>query len=201
MKTIKIEVFTLQELEEQAPTAFSKVYSEFFGHGDWPWFKETVESLKAFVEALDYQLDSYRLSPGSYRDHILCSPKYDGVEDIYGVRAYAHIQNCLDRYRIPYGCKHKKYKDYRRYNKSYADGYNPYSAGKIEPCPFTGYYLDEILVEEVEAAVLKGQSLREAINDLHHMLAKVIDDDQKQCLFEYYQGSWFREDGTEFDVN
>ncbi len=175
LKTINL--YTIEELKEAHPRAYSKLYEDYkslVNEYPSPWSDEVVDCLKAFVEFLDFKLTDYSLS--SWRSHITVRSKYDpssDIEDLYGARAYAYIMNRLDEYRVPYGCKHKNYKRYMGYGKEYR-------AGNVEPAPFTGYYLDDVFIESTLEYVLKRGTLKEAIESLSSIITESLADDEEQ---------------------
>lgn len=178
-----IKLYTIKELKEQHADIYSKLYKEYqYDAAQWdqPWASETVDSLRAFVAALDFKI--YDCCFSTYRSYFTVRAKASsaGAEDLCGARAYAYIMNCLEAYRIPYGCKHKNYKDYRRWG---------YKANKIKDCPFTGFYTDDIFIEETCKAVFKG-TLKEAIESLAGTVTKILEEDYEQQLSEDSFESW-----------
>lgn len=186
---VNIQAYTLKELRLDFPDAYYRVFYNFYEDGGAPWVEETVHSLKELVDCLYYSLDSYCLTSEYHRSYISCSPP-DGNEDVGGVRAYTYIINSLERYRIPYGCRHKNYKDYCRYGR-------PYRAGNIEPCPFTGYYMDELLIDELLRRCLQGDMLVEALNGLNYLISEILAEDEQQYIEDHYEDTLFTIDGTE----
>lgn len=181
-----IEALTISELEEGFSRAYNQLYNDFYQEDSVPWLSEIIESLAAFVKCLGYNLDRYELGEDSNRSYIQCSPP-DGNEDVGGVRAHTYVINSLEHYRVPYGCRHKKYKEYSRYGKAYR-------AGNIKPGPFTGYYMDEVLIEEVLKSSLKGDMLVESLNNLSYVISDEIAADARQHLFKFYEDCLFTVD-------
>jgi hypothetical protein len=186
-----INLYTIEELREQHPDTYSELYQEYRDEAaqwDLPWATETVDSLKAFIEALNFKICDYCFS--TYRSYFTVHSGYDpaaDIEDLCNARAYAHIMNCLEAYRIPYGCKHKKYKNYMRYGSCYR-------AGKILPAPFTGFYTDDIYIEKTIDYVLKHGTLKEAIESLAGTITKILEEDYEQQLSEESFESWCDDD-------
>lgn len=196
-----VRLYTIEELKEQRPETYERLYEQHrsdAAYWDLPWLTETVDSLKAFVEAVDFKLSDYCFS--TYRSHMTVHSRYDppsDIEDLCGARAYAYIMNCLERYRIPYGCRHKKYKDYMKYGKWYR-------AGKLPPAPFTGFYTDDIYIEKTLDYVLKHGTLKEAIESLADTITSVLQEDEEQQLSEESFECWCGDDlftcnGTKLD--
>lgn len=172
-----IKLYTIEELKEQHPSIYSKLHEDYKSLANEypsPWSSEVVDCIKAFVEFLDLKLIEYTISSwyssltvrsgGNSSDH---------SEDLCGVRAYAHIMNRLDQYRIPYGCKHKDYKRYMSYGKWYR-------AGKVTPAPLTGYYLDDVFIEKTLDYVLNHGTLKEAVESLSSVITESLADDLEQ---------------------
>lgn len=182
-----IKLYTIEELKEANPSSYSKLYEDYKSLvSEYPslWSDEVVDCLKAFVEFLDFKLTSYSLS--SWRSDIAVHSRYDpssDIEDLYGTRAYAYIMNRLDRYRIPYGCKHKNYKSYMGYGKEYR-------AGEVKPAPFTSYYLDDVFIDSTLEYVLKRGTLKEAIESLSSIITESLAGDEEQQLSEESFESW-----------
>jgi hypothetical protein len=193
-----IKLYTIEKLKEHHPETYIKLYKDYkslVSEYPSPWSGEVVDCLKAFVEFLDFKLVNYSLS--SWHSDITVCSKFDprdDIEDLCGPRAYAYIMNRLDEYRVPYGCKHKNYKNYRSY------GYY-YKAGKIKPAPLTGYYLDDMFIEKTLDYALKRGTLREAIESLSSIITESLADDieqeQSEESFEVWcQSELFTSAGT-----
>ena len=195
-----IRLYTIETLKEHHPDAYQQLYKQYQDETvsyPSPWIEETLDSLKGFIKAIDFKLYDYCIS--SYRSYVTVHHKHNvpEIEELYGVRAYAYIMNNLDYYRIPYGCKHKNYRSYMQYGKDYR-------SGKIKPGPFTGYYLDEYFIQETCKAVLKGDTLKEAIESLSSLITKVVyEDEQHQLSEESFEdccaGELFTCNGTKID--
>jgi hypothetical protein len=52
-----------------------------------------------------------------------------------------------------------------------------YRAGMIHPCPFTGFYFDDDLLESIQTSIRKGDTLKEAFENLADVTRKAIEDE------------------------
>lgn len=202
MKTITVTLYTLEELKQRAEPVYDKLYENWKDtelRYPSPWFNELLESLKIWCWLLNFRVMSYDICPynNSYI-HVECIYNgYDSeIENVYGRRAIAHVMNKLhNRYSIPYGCKHKDYKAYMKYGKEYR-------AGKLKPCPLTGYYVDEVLIEKTIEAIKRGDTLKEALESLAYVIRDEMESDQEQQCSEEsfllnYEDKYFTIEGVE----
>lgn len=156
-----------------------RVYSE-----PLDWGEEILQSLKGLIDACDLRLVDYSL--GLDRSWLEVSLPYD-VQGLSGKRAMAWIENnLLWKLRIPYGI-HKKYKEYQKYNPSYDDNHlRPYDAGKILPCPFTGYCADDDFLDALLEAVRDGETLQDAFRRLARTYQKIVEQEYEYQASEDY---------------
>ena len=183
MKTITVTLYTLDELKLRAESVYDKLYEKWKDQElqyPSPWCDELLQSLEAWCKLLDFRITNYNIGGYCY-PYVDIQSIYDGDEsasiELYGARAIAYIMNRLDTHSIPYGCKHKDYKKYMSYGKAYR-------AGKIRPCPLTGYYTDDLFIEKTIAKVKAGWDLQEAIYSLGKVATEEMESDQEQQCSE-----------------
>lgn len=67
METIEIEIYTFEELDEQAREKARSWYRDGL---DYPWFSESIDSIRAFADYFGVTLKDWQIGGGSGRDYI-----------------------------------------------------------------------------------------------------------------------------------
>ena len=177
-----ITVYTPQELKERDLDAFNAAFQRYKDEQMdcpiVPWEQETIESLKALIKAIDgVELVDWRLGTEEHRNFIRLKFDNDDVRHLSGSRAMAWLENnLLTNLRIPF--KGKRRWDVAKYGK-------PYRPGKIEPCPFTGYCVDDDLLDVLtENIVDNGMCVEDALHDLAREVGSILYNEWEWILSE-----------------
>lgn len=166
MKTKTINIYSYKELSEEAK---EKALQDFRGkQTDIFWIDETIESLKSLFENCSgISLKDYSL--GEYNSWIRVEFANEEVENFTGKRAMAWLENnLLSNIRTSY--YGEKRKELRKYG-------NGYYAGKIKPCPFTGYCVDDDLLDDLLKEIKEGTDLKTAFEGLATTIQKIIQNE------------------------
>lgn len=96
MEIVEIAVYTFDELEDEAKEKAREWWRRDL---DYPWFKEAIDSIRAFVHHFDAELEDWSIGSGSGRDYIKTSATKDNfrgvkLKDIH--RDYMPTGYCLD---------------------------------------------------------------------------------------------------------
>lgn len=183
-----INVYSAEELKELNPEAYQRAFDKFKRDTECdpcPWQEETFESLKAVVNALNFNLNDYSL--GAYCQ---CLLKVSGeAEDLTGSRALAYIDNHLS-------CKSERLvtplENPEEFKKQHSYGYRGW---KPRPVSLTGYFADDVFLEEVRLNVIKyHMTLKEALESLADTYQELAEADCEQASSEEAFLSW-AEDG------
>ena len=194
MKTITRE-YKIYKYTELSKEAKEKV-KENFGQSECFWTDDTIKSFQELFNSCDnISLDDYSL--GDYQSYARVSFTYSEIEEMTGKRAMAWIENNL-LYNIRVSYYGQKRKELRQYGKYYY-------AGKIKPCPFTGYCSDDDFLESLLNDIKEGSTLKDAFENLASVCQKLIQSEiEHQYSEEYAKDTCeandyiFLEDGTMF---
>lgn len=165
-ETLTRDLFTVTELQERNPAGFARALDEYAA-GECQW-QDTSDEW-ASLAALDKHIGYGRQYPGySHRG-------LGDTADLTGPRALAWLENeVLGPLRLPWGYmaapgplgvdrrKHAKYRE---------------RPGTVPACPFTGYYTDEVLLDDLRASLLAGMSVGDAMLALEAAIQKVCDEE------------------------
>ena len=198
-----LTIYSASELKQVNPDAYQKAYEKFVQdcYESPHWADETVESLKAVIKhsgitLLDYEI---QFSEYGWSSLVLEWPYEWGAEAnasiLSGQRAIAWLENNLfHKLRIPF--KQYDHSEIKRWNLSKYGSH--YRAGKIIPCPFTGYYADDVFINHLIKAVMEGDTLSEAYESLAPLCTDLIvqDIEQQSSEEEFEMQDWqFTESG------
>ena len=190
MKTKIINIYSFDELsaeaKENALNNFRENQTEIF------WMDETIESLKSLFENCNgISLKDYSL--GECHSWIRVEFTNDEVEEFSGKRAMAWIENnLLSNIRISfYGNKRKELRKYGKY----------YYADNIKPCPFTGYCVDDDLLNDLIKEIKEGTDLKTAFEGLASTVQRIIQNEWEYQNSEEYIAEHFEANEYEFDVD
>jgi hypothetical protein len=197
MQTHTVTTYTAKELREQFPKAFEKALQRWHNRGEIFWQDETVDSLKALVKAAGAKLKDWNLGAYNRGNHISVEFPQDEAGELYGPRAIAWIENnLLDTLRVPWRGKERW--ELAKYGSAYR-------AGKIKPCPFTGYCSDDEYLDALRKSVRSGSTLKESFEALAFTCAEILERDcEDQNSPDYFvehaeaNDYQFTEDGKQF---
>lgn len=165
-ETITRTIYTIKELREHSEQAFTRAHDEFAANEcEWQDRSDEWGSLKALDDHVGYKREARWYHGDGLGD---CS-------ELEGRRAWAWLENVvLDPLRLPWGYmsapgpvgqdrrKHARYKQ---------------RPGTIPDCPFTGFYMDEVLLDSLRESLAAGMSVGDAMLGLTAVVQKVCDDE------------------------
>jgi len=166
MKTKTINIYSFDELSEEAKEKALQDYRE--RQTEIFWMDETIESLKGLfkncsgVSLKDYSLDKYN-------SWIHIEFTNDEVEEFTGKRALAWIENnLLSNIRYKWGINYIKDRVWTSdcVKSLRKDGYFIHLADTKKDCPFTGYYADDDLLDDLIKEIKSETDLKTAFEGL-----------------------------------
>ena len=195
MKTIEVKLYSFNELSQEAK---EKAIQNHRNNGlEYFWNEENLQSLKAFCKVFDIDLKKYSID--SY-GHSYVDTSLNASEDVLnlsGVRLLKYLWNNFrtDIYKGKYyfvkseqALKHKRVKSQTLKNGKIFNSYR--SAIQLESsCPFTGYCMDEDLLEPVfkfMALPLNSVTYEDLLNDcIESWLSAAVKDLEYQESDEF----------------
>ncbi len=179
MRTELVEIYTAAELKERHPAGFARALEKHRERvrEDCPWLSEIGESCKALFEAAGVKMRDWSVGAWS-RSSIRAKFGNSDAAGLSGRRAWAWLENNLfGNLRVPWvGEERKKLRQYG------AD----YYAGKVKPCPLTGYCADEDFLEALRASVRSGDTLKEAFEGLAGKWQELLEVEIEYAESEAY---------------
>jgi len=170
MRIKEVNVYTLAELKDAHPDAYAKVLDRWASRAESGWNDEIIDSLKAVCDLLDVSLRDWQLGPHNRSNRIRVD-----VADIDDERA--HVLEALSTH-------------------GYAKGESVSFPGI---CALTGYCADDDLLESIWKDVDSGESLKDAVESLESIIARMMEDDLEQAQSEESMiANW---GGLDFDEN
>ncbi len=169
--TKEITLYTLPELREAHPNAYAAAWErhrrQCWRHGsDWA---ANAQSLRAILDAASASIN--------HRGRLSMDDNHAGLS---GRRAWAWLENhILAPHRIPWRPMHAsaKRRKYTRYGASYAPG-------KVHPRPFTGYYADEALIDDIRDSLRSGMTVGDALRALPDVVDRLNENDVEHAASE-----------------
>jgi hypothetical protein len=132
MSTIEIkkyETFDYAELSEEAKETSFETWRD--NRQEWDWIDENIDSLKAFANHFDVELKDYSL--GGQGEGVFFQVN-DEMENLEYVRLWKYLKN----------------HNYEHVSYNHVIGCNPKTTTIYDSCPFTGYCLDETLLDNIK---------------------------------------------------
>lgn len=168
MRTVTIErtYYTVRELKMHPGDGFTRALDEY-AQQECAWQDTSDEwaSLRALDDAV-----GYRREARWYDDRGLGE-----CAELTGRRAFAWLENvAIGPLRLPWGSmsapgplgqerrKHARYKQ---------------RPGTVPDCPLTGFYMDEVLLDDLRDSLRGGMSVGDAMLALEAKVQRVIDDE------------------------
>jgi hypothetical protein len=175
MRTTTTTIYTAAELKEADGRAFEHALGRYRQdvYDDPAWASEHRDSLKAMVAAFG-------------RGDV---PEFDDVR-----RCMAWVENnILAPLRQPWlPLSHPKRRATSRYGGSYRPGY-------VKPCPFTGFYVDDDLLDYVRTGARKGDSPRDILRGLQAEADRLWESELEGQAMEEEFVDAANANGWEFD--
>ncbi len=186
MKTISVNLYSIQELKEQFPDGYKSALEHWQNRTvhdiGIPWQDETIDSLKTLLKDAGVTLRDWSLGAYNRGNHISISFPHDDCETLHGKRALAWLENnLLCQYRAPFVSMmgSKKRREFVKYGRSY-------SPGSLKPCPITGYCADDEYLESLHKSLRSGDNLREAFEHLASVCMDNLERDAEAQASEDY---------------
>lgn len=184
-------LYSFRELSETARlAAVERFQNNRMEDGYTPWQEEILESYKAIIEALHLRV--------SHRDgNILGFQIGAGLNSMQGKRAMAWVENnLLAPLRIPWrGPRRTIARKHGRH----------YYAGRVPPCPFTGYCADDDFINAFIDAIKHGDTMEDAARNLSNVCDNLMEEEREawcseECVREDLMedpAECFLEDGSD----
>lgn len=163
---VKVTGYTLAEIETAHPEAFERIHDrwrDLVYRDQAPWADETMDSLRAVIDAAGGSLDDWSIGPDSGS----CSV---GIDDHYT------YHNASGEHSAPCGARWFRREVLAPLGYVRPDG-RAYFPGL---CKLTGYYADDAFLEDAYRSLRKGETLREALEGLAHVASRMMADDLEQ---------------------
>lgn len=177
MRTIQVTLYSAAELKEHCPGGFQKALQWWkrTTYEDPAWLRESQDSLAAVLK---------------------CFPKGERWHGLQGPRAMAWVENnILGPLRQPwYPLRHPKRRATSRHGGTYRPGY-------VEPCPFTGYCMDDALLDFIQKEVRAGWELRQVHRDITAEWERLVEADIEWQASEESFLDGADANGYEFDAS
>jgi|GEM_PF-2876061 len=177
----QVTVYNLAELSRMFPVAVKRVHEQWADlvarTSDTPWADETFASLRAVVDRCGGKLVDWSI--GAYS---ACSARVQGIDDHERDREW-FLRNVL----CPLGYVSEN--------------------GRVRfpgVCGLTGYYADDVLLEETWAALNGGKTLTHALEGLATVAGRMMESnlEQRQSednMFANWGERFFTADGKPVD--
>lgn len=184
--SVRIEqrgIYLFQELPPEAQTRAIRAEYRSRADSELPWAEEMRESYFAILDALGVKV-GWNGNPTRFDDEI-------GA--LRGPRAMAWAENNLvGALRIPWkGARRNRVREYG----------NAYYAGKVRPCPWTGFYADDEFLRTFLNTIREGASLDDAAQEIPAAFRKLVRQEWDQYLNEETIREDLTEGGAEFLEN
>jgi hypothetical protein len=190
MRIIETKAYKFEELSKEAKQKAIEKYREKYAY-DLPWCESIIDSLLTLYKTAGVNVKDYQL--GMDRSYV----KIDlgDANELKGTRALAWLENnLLDKLRIKYRAP-----DRWKLSKYGSD----YRAGKIKPCPFTGYCSDDDYLDHLIKDVRAGHDLIDCFRWLADYCQELIteeyeDQNSEESIKETFEANeWeFTESGN-----
>jgi len=186
-ETIVRVLYTVEELQEQHPRGFDRAHSDY-SQDEYAWADHSDEwaSLREFDRVVGFTRGYRGDVWGGLSDHA----------ELTGRRAWAWLENeVLADYRLPWKpiTGSATYSAERRKNAKYRQ-----RPGTIPPCPFTGYYTDEVILDEVRECLRSGGTVYDAVLGLEAAIQREVDRDLEYRTSEEGFIEWAANNDVEF---
>jgi hypothetical protein len=144
-RTINIEIYKINELSEKAK---EKALNDYYDTTDYAWAKENEDTMKKFCEVFPVSLNTweYDTCNGYYRFEFDPLDYEYEIREFSGIRLYKYLVNNYYDDLFPFKRLWHPKKGYSKVFRNY------------EGCPFTGYYLDNTILEPIYEFLKKPDS-------------------------------------------
>lgn len=141
-------------------------------YDDYDPGEDAYGSLEAFLEIIKVRVSLFEVAPFTQGTVL----SLDDDLPMTGKRAWAWLENVvLGPSRIPWtGQERWRYTDWGTYWKP----------GMVKPCPFSGTYFDEVIIDRLKEYISLGFTVKDAIESLADLTRKVVEDAQMNYTSE-----------------
>ncbi len=175
--TLEVTGYTLDELKTTNPAAYERLaerWRELTYRDSAPWSDETMDSLKAVVEAAGARLKDWSIGTDSGSITV-------EVEDDY------EYTNASGDHSAPKGAAWFRREVLKPHGYTRENG-RAYFPGN---CAFTGYCADDAFLERVYERIRKGDTLTEALEAMGPLASKMMEEDMEQAAnTESMEANW-----------
>lgn len=181
-ETITRTVYTVRELQEHHPAAFARALETHNQREcEWDDRSDDLASLSAIDKAVGYSRGYANYGADGLGD----------AAEFTGRRAWAWLENrLLADVRIPWSPMWSHPLDWRRKasqkRREFSRHGMYYRPGRVEPCPFTGYYMDEVLLDDLRESLRSGMTVGDAMLGLAATMSRVCDEELDSRTTEDY---------------
>lgn len=186
MQTHTVTTYTYSELTSEAKYyAFSEWQQGVDNDPYVPFDDDIRGSIRGGIESAGLSLSDWSIGTHGYS-----WVKVTGLDDageLRGKRALAWLENnLLAQYRIPWSGEQRT--SVARYGRFYRPG-------MVTPDPFTGYYLDDVVIEHLINRISKcDDTLEEAFESLASVWQRALEDEVESARSrEYFEDTWAHE--------
>lgn len=192
MRIEQIKIYKFYELSEKSQDRAIELYNA--DNYEIHWQSEIIESFKAIFKTANIDLIDYSVS--IYGHSFIKFDLDDCIKELSGVRAYAWLENNLFyKLRISRSDWIKNRKNYLSYGSDYRQG-------KIKPCPLTGYYFDDTLIDSFKNNIFKhNYNLNECFQDLLFLTVRELESKYEAQRSKEYLADFFEANEFEFLEN
>jgi len=164
MKTIEVKLYSFSELSDKAKQIAIDQYRD--SQTEYFWAEENRQSLEAFCNAFPVQVKNWSYDAQSHNESVLYIGDAD-FQTMSGPRLISYLINC----NWPDLFEYKKY--------TLPSGKTRKSRITIveTSCPFTGYYMDEVLLSPVREYLKKPLNM-----DFEDLLTECVYRWGKACM-------------------
>lgn len=190
MQTHTVTTYTYDELTSEAKDyAFSEWRQGVDSDPYVPFDDDIRGSIRGGIESAGLTLSDWNIGTNAY-SWLKVAGLDDGwttASELRGKRALAWLENnLLAQYRIPWsGEQRTSVAKYGRF----------YRPGMVSPCPFTGYYLDDVVIDHLINRISKcDDTLEKAFESLASVWQRASEDEVESARSrEYFEDTWAHE--------
>lgn len=175
MKIIQLKLYPLEELSD---TAQEKAHNDYLATAGHAWAEENRESLLSFAKLFPVNIQDWEYG---YRNYINWSSQIEeNHQELNGVRLLKHLLNeyipALEKFKYLQHVKGKAH--YSKVQKEIS-------------CPFTGYYMDEVLIAPILKFIKnpdENLTMEDLLSDCLQSWVFACDSDYQSTLtMEYFK--------------
>lgn len=178
-ETITRNVLTVRELRAMHPQGFARAFEAHCqSELQWADWSDEWDSLKA--------LDTIAGWNRGYSGYWWADRNYGDTWALTGKRAWAWLENVvLSDLRIPWDGQRRR--EVAKYMRAYPKGSTAYRPGTVEPCPLTGFYMDEVILGALREGIADGEQIGHVMASLVDVVERQINEElDARCHEDYF---------------